>query len=628
MCNKINMTKKQKKYIIQISISAVLLLAAYLITHFLDDKLDWWMQLLIFVPGFVVIAYDVVIGAAKQIGHGQFLDEKFLMTIASIGAFCVQEYPEAVGVMIFYKLGELLENIAVGKSRKSIENLIKICPNEATVIRNGEELVVNPSEVSIGEYILIKPGEKVPVDCIIEEGTTTVDTVALTGESMPQDKFVGDTLLSGSVNLNGVVKCKTTTSYESSTAYKIIELIQNASDRKAKSENFISRFAKYYTPIVVALALLVAIIPPLCINMSNWDIWQSWIYKALMFLVVSCPCALLISVPLTFFNAIGAGSKRGILIKGSNHIETLSKVNTIYFDKTGTLTQGVFKVVKIESEKNKPEELLEIAAYIESHSNHPIAESIRKEYKSDIDFSRVSEIQEVIGYGIECKIDGKYYVAGNYKLMDQKGIDYKKSEDVGTIIYVSSEKEYLGYIVISDVVKNNAKETISNLKELGVQNLGMLTGDTVGVAEKIKEELELTVCEAQLLPGDKARIVSESKNKKGKVCFVGDGINDAPVLVEADVGIAMGAMGSDAAIEAADVVLMDDNINKIKDSIHLSKKTMKIVYENIIFSIGVKVIIMILALFNIANMWIAVFGDVGVLILAVLNSLRTMRIKK
>ena len=403
---------------------------------------------------------------------------------------------------------------------------------------------------------------------------------------------------------------------------------QYAGSKKSRSENFITKFAKYYTPIVVALAVLVAIIPPLCINMSSWDTWQSWIYKALMFLVVSCPCALLISVPLTFFNAIGAGSKRGILIKGSNHIEALSKVNTIYFDKTGTLTQGTFKVVKIESVNNKPEELLEIAAYIESHSNHPIAESIRKEYKNELDLNRVTEIQEIIGYGIECKIDGKSYIAGNYKLMDQKDIEYNKSEDIGTIIYVSSDKEYLGYIVIADVIKDNAKETISNLKELGVQNLGMLTGDNQSVAEKIKEELDLTICQAQLLPNDKTKIVSEAKNEKGKVCFVGDGINDAPVLVEADVGIAMGDMGSDAAIEAADIVLMDDNINKIKDSIHLSKKTMKIVYENIIFSIGIKVVIMILALFNIVNMWIAVFGDVGVLVLAVLNSLRTMRIKK
>lgn len=626
------MTRKQKKNLIRIIISLAIFIAGLIVNKVVEDKIPWWGYLIIFVVPYIIVGIDVLISAFKNIIHGQFLDEKFLMMIASIGAFVIQEYIEAVAVMIFYQVGELLQSIAVSKSRKSIKSLIKIRPNEATILKDGEEIVVDPTEVNVGDIIMIKPGERVPVDCYIIEGKTTLDQSALTGESLPVEKDINDTLLSGSININGVVKAKVTNSFADSTVSKVLELIENATEKKAKSEQFITKFAKFYTPIVVFLALVVAIIPPLCLGMSNIDIWKDWIYRSLMFLVVSCPCALVISVPLSFFAGIGSASKNGILVKGSNYIELLSKVDTFVFDKTGTLTKGVFEVTKIHSinEENVPnEELLYLASLVEIHSNHPIAESIVKTCKRKVDSKLATDIEEVAGKGLKAKINEDIIFVGNDKLLKDNSIEIEESLiTIGTKINVAKNNTYLGYILISDVIKEEAKETINYINNNENNQVVMLTGDRNEVASCVAEELNIKEYHSDLLPANKMEIVEDLINNGRKVAFVGDGVNDAPVIARADVGISMGKIGQDIAIEASDVVIMDDNISKIKKAISIAKKTLRIVYENISFSILIKVLVLILSVFKITNMWLAVFADVGVCLIAILNALRAMRISK
>ena len=613
------MSRKQKTVLARIIISAVLCVVAGLL------PIDGVWKLLAFSVPYLVIGYDVLWGAVRNIIHGQVFDEQFLMAIATLGAFAIEDYPEAAAVMLFYQVGELFQSIAVGKSRKSISALMDICPEYAVVLRDGEEVTVPPEEVGIGEVLIIKPGEKIPLDGEITEGSTTVNTAALTGESLPVDKTVGDRVISGTINLSGVIKVKAQSLYEESTVSKILELVENSAEKKARAENFITRFARYYTPCVVIGAVLLAVIPPLFFSQE----WSMWINRALIFLVVSCPCALVVSVPLSFFGGIGGASREGILIKGANYLETLSKVDTVVFDKTGTLTKGTFAVNAIHPQNMTEAQLLDIAAAAESYSTHPVGESIVAAHKGHIDKTRIGEVEEIAGMGLRAVIDGKTFFVGNGALMDKVGAGWHDCHLAGTVIHIAESSEYLGHIVINDEIKPDSKVAVAGLKELGIKNTVMLTGDTERVAKSVGEEVGIDNVCAKLLPAQKVEKVEELLSQGCKTAFVGDGINDAPVLTRADVGIAMGALGSDAAIESADIVLMDDKPSKLPSAIRISRKTMRIVRQNIVFALAVKAIILALGAFGIANMWTAVFGDVGVMVIAILNAMRAMsKVKK
>ncbi len=625
---KYKLTKKQKKMTIRIIIAIALLAVIAVTLRFIE--LPWWAELVLYAIPYVIAGYDVLKTAFVNLIHGQIFDEKFLMMVATIGAFGTGEYPEASFVMLFYQVGELFQSIAVGRSRKSIAKLMDIRPDSATVIRDGEEIEVSPEEVEVGETIIVKPGEKIPLDGVIIEGESSVNQAALTGESAPVDKAFSDNVISGTLNLTGVIKVRTTSTFGQSTVSKILELVENASDKKAKVENFITKFARYYTPAVVIAALLLAVIPPLFLGIGNWEIWKEWLTRACVFLVVSCPCALVVSVPLSFFGGIGGASKDGILIKGAGYMEVLSKIDTVVFDKTGTLTKGVFEVDDVHPNIVSVAELKDIAACCESFSSHPVAQSIVRAHEGHIDKSLIGDVNEIAGKGVKAVVDGKTYYCGNGQLMDMCGAKWHDCHLTGTIIHVAREAdgdvEYLGHIIINDQIKEDSASAIKELKAAGVKRLVMLTGDKKSVAENVAEKLGLTGFFAELLPADKVSKVEELlATENGRLAFVGDGINDAPVLMRADCGIAMGAMGSDAAIESADVVLMDDKPSKIADAMKIARKTMRIVWENIIFALGVKAVILILGAFGIANMWIAVFGDVGVLIIAILNAMRCMK---
>ena len=622
---KFKLTRKQKKMLYRIIAAGILLATAAVITHFTD--LPWWANLLIYVVPYVVSGYDVLKTAAVNLLHGQVFDEKFLMMVATVGAFGAGEYPEASAVMLFYQVGELFQSIAVGRSRKSISNLMDIRPDSATVIRDGEEITVSPDEVEVGELIVIRPGEKIPLDGIVEDGTSSVNTAALTGESAPVDVEYSDNVISGTVNLTGVLKVKTTSTFGESTVSKILELVENSSEKKAKVENFITKFARWYTPCVVIAALLLAVIPPVILGIGSWDVWKTWLVRACVFLVVSCPCALVVSVPLSFFGGIGGAAKEGILIKGANYMETLAEINTVVFDKTGTLTKGIFAVEDIHPNLISKEELLDLAAECESFSSHPVAQSIVRAHGGHIEKERIGEVKEIAGKGIEAVIDGKRYYCGNGGLMDMCGAEWHDCHLTGTIIHIAQDKEYLGHIVINDEMKEDSASAIAALKNIGVKRLVMLTGDKEKVAANVAEKLGLTEYHAELLPADKVTWVEKLLEQGGKLAFTGDGINDAPVLMRADLGIAMGAMGSDAAIESADVVLMDDKPTGIVKAVLIARKTMRIVKENVFFALFVKAVILVLGAVGIANMWLAVFGDVGVLILAILNAVRAMKTK-
>lgn len=613
------MSRKQKKNLIRIVVSLVLFVVAWLL------PLDGIWRLAAFLVPYAVIGYDVLFSAVRNILHGQVFDENFLMAVATVGAFFVAEYPEAVAVMLFYQIGELFQGIAVGKSRKSIAALMDIRPDSANVLRDGQIQTVAPEEVEVGETIVIRPGEKIPLDAVITKGETGVNNAALTGESLPIDKAVGDSIVSGSINLNGVIEAQVTTTFGESTVSKILDLVENSSAKKARAENFITRFAKYYTPCVVIGAVVLAILPPLIMHQS----FSIWIERALTFLVVSCPCALVISVPLSFFGGIGGASKSGILIKGANYLEALSTVDTVVFDKTGTLTKGTFTVSAIHSDTLSKAELLDIAALAESYSSHPIASSIIKAHGGHIDQSRIADIKELSGLGIQAIIDGKTVCAGNAKLMDSVGAKWHACHEPGTTVHIAVDGSYAGHIVISDALKDDAKNAIELLKASGVHKTVMLTGDSQQVGEAVGRALGIDEIHAQLMPDDKVHAVEtllSQKVSKRTLAFVGDGINDAPVLARADIGIAMGALGSDAAIEAADIVLMDDKPSKLAKAIQISKKTMSIVRQNIIFALAVKAIVLILSAVGLTGMWLAVFADVGVMVLAVMNAMRALKV--
>lgn len=615
------MSKGQKIDLVRILLALVLWIVVWLL------PLDGYFKLIAFLVPYLVIGYDVLWSAVRNILHGQVFDENFLMAVASIGAFCVAQYPEAVAVLLFYQVGELCQGLAVGKSRKSIAALMDIRPDFARVLRDGKEETVDPQTVEVGETIIIKPGERVPLDAVVTKGETAVDTSALTGESLPCDKHVGDNVISGSINLNGLIEAKVRTAYAESTVSRVLDLVENSAAKKARAEAFITRFAKYYTPCVVIAAVLLAVLPPLILKQG----FSEWITRALTFLVVSCPCALVISVPLSFFGGIGGASKLGILIKGANDLEALSKVDTVVFDKTGTLTQGRFEVTAVHAQEMSEAELLDIAALAESYSNHPIALSIIKAHGGHLDKSRVSSIEESSGYGVTAVIDGKKVSVGNDKLMHRAGVQWKDCHLPGTTVHIAADGVYMGHIVISDTVKPDAKEAILALKNNGVRKTVMLTGDNKKNGEAVAAELGLDEAKTQLLPDEKVAAVEEllqQKPEKRTLAFVGDGINDAPVLARADVGIAMGALGSDAAIEAADIVLMDDRLTGLSKAMRISRKTMRIVHQNIVFSLLVKLAVLVLGALGIANMWFAVFADVGVMILAILNAMRALYIQK
>ena len=583
-----------------------------------------WINNMVFIASYLIVGLEIVLKAIRNITRGKVFDENFLMAVATIGAFGIGEFPEAVAVMLFYQVGELFQSYAVDKSRKSISSLMDIRPDYANVKRENEVLKVSPEEVKIGELIVVKPGEKVPLDGVIEEGKSMLDTSSLTGESMPQDVSAGDSVLSGCINKSGLLTIKVTKEFGESTVSKILDLVENASSKKSKSENFITKFAKYYTPAVVIIAVLLAIVPPIIIKGA---VFTDWLYRALTFLVVSCPCALVISIPLGFFGGIGGASKKGILVKGSNYLEAIAQTEIVVFDKTGTLTQGKFEVQKIEAVEIEKEELLELAAYAENHSNHPISLSVKDAYKNKIDMQKITQTEEIAGLGVKAVIDGKKVLVGNDKLMVESGIEYKKLADIGTILYVAIDNKFAGYIVIADKIKDDSKKTIEILKENNIKKTVMLTGDKKQVGEHVADILGLDEVYTELLPDGKVKKVEEllkQKSEKGKLVFVGDGINDAPVLALADIGIAMGGLGSDAAIEAADVVIMTDEPSKIGNAIQISKKTMRIVRENIIFSLVVKIAVLILTACGLSTMWEAVFADVGVSIIAILNSLRAL----
>ncbi len=587
-----------------------------------------WIKDALFIISYLIVGFSILKKAIRNIFRGKVFDENFLMSVATLGAFGVGEFPEAVAVMLFYQIGELFQSYAVDKSRKSISSLMDIRPDYANVLRDGKEEKVDPDEVKIGEIIVVKPGEKIPLDGTIIEGKTMLDTKALTGESVPVEAKENDEVLSGSINESGKILVKVSKEYGESTVSKILDLVENASSKKSKSENFITKFAKYYTPTVVIIAVILAIVPPFIFKGTSFT---EWIYRALSFLVVSCPCALVISIPLSFFGGIGGASKMGILIKGSNYLEVLASTEIAVFDKTGTLTKGVFEVQKIETNNISKDELLEIAAYAENYSNHPIAKSIKNVYKKEIDTNRIKDIKEISGHGISVTIDDKNVLIGNEKLMEENKIQYTKSEDVGTILYIAINNEYKGLIIISDEIKEDAFGLMKNLRNLGVKKTVMLTGDKKTVGEDVGEKLGLDEVYTELLPDGKVEKVESlmrEKTEKGKLVFVGDGINDSPVLAMSDIGIAMGALGSDAAIEAADVVIMTDEPSKIADSIGLSRKTMKIVKENIVFAIFIKVLVLVLTAIGLSTMWEAVFADVGVSIIAIVNALRMLKMKK
>ena len=608
-----------KKEVIKVVIALILFLISLIIPFE-----NAWINIGIYIISYLIVGLDVLIEAIKNIFKGEVFDENFLMTIATIGAFAIGEYPEAVAVMLFYQIGEMFQSYAVDKSRKSIASLMDIRPDFANIKKNGSIEKVSPDKISIGDIILVKPGEKVPLDGIIVDGNSMLDTSALTGESVPKEVKVGDKVLSGSINQNGLIEIKVTKSFGESTVSKILDLVENASSKKSKSENFISKFAKYYTPIVVVIAVLLAIIPPIIFKETEFI---QWLYRALTFLVVSCPCALVISIPLGFFGGIGGASKLGVLVKGSNYLEALSKTEVVVFDKTGTLTEGVFEVKKVNSVDITKEDLIKYAAYAESFSNHPIANSLKKAYGKDIDNKKISETHELSGLGVNAVVDGNAVFVGNEKLMQEKNIEYIKCNEIGTILYVAINNQFKGTIIISDKIKADAKKAIEKLKKNNVKKIVMLTGDKKAVGESVAKELGLDEVYTELLPNNKVEKVEElmkSKSEKGKLAFVGDGINDAPVLAISDIGIAMGGLGSDAAIEAADVVLMTDEPSKVVDAIKISKKTLKIVKQNIIFAIVVKILVLILSAIGLSNMWQAVFADVGVSVLAILNALRVL----
>ncbi|MCD7745832.1 MAG: cadmium-translocating P-type ATPase [Lachnospiraceae bacterium] len=621
------MNKKQRKMLIRILIAAALMILLSLL------PIDGYLRFGLFMIPYLVIGYDILKKAWKGIRNRQVFDENFLMAVATLGAILLGDYSEGVAVMLFYQIGELFQSYAVGRSRRNISDLMDIRPDYANVETGGKLEKVDPDEVEIGSVIIVQPGEKVPIDGIIIEGKTALNTSALTGESLPRDASEGDEIISGCINMTGLIRVRTTKEFGESTVSKILELVENSSSRKSKSENFISKFARYYTPAVCYGALALAILPPL-VRMGFMGLspeWGDWIYRALTFLVISCPCALVISIPLSFFAGIGGASNAGVLVKGSNYLETLSQVKCVVFDKTGTMTQGVFEVSGVHHSSIDEAQLLEYAALAESASSHPISKSLQRAYGKSIDRTRVTDIEEISGNGVTATVDGKPVAAGNAKLMNRLGISYKECHHVGTVVHIAIDGAYAGHILISDLVKPTAKESIQSLKKAGVTKTVMLTGDSRPVAEQVASELGFDEVYSELLPADKVAKVEEllaEKSDKQKLAFVGDGINDAPVLSRADIGIAMGAMGSDAAIEAADVVLMDDDPLKVAKAIRISRKCLRIVYQNIYFAIGVKAICLVLGALGIANMWMAIFADVGVMILAVLNAIRALFVKK
>lgn len=622
------MTKKQKKVLVRIIISAVLVIGLQFI-----PVNDPYIRLTLFMIPYLIIGYDILKKAILGIVHGEVFDENFLMAVATVGAIALGEYLEGTAVMLFYQIGELFQSYAVGKSRKNITALMDIRPDYANVEKDGELIQVDPDEVGVGTVIIVQPGEKIPIDGVIVEGASSLNTSALTGESLPREAAEGDEVISGCVNMSGVLRVRTTKEFGESTVSKILDLVENSSMKKSRSENFITRFARYYTPAVCIGALALALLPPV-INLliGNPANWSQWLIRALTTLVISCPCALVISIPLSFFGGIGGASAKGILVKGSNYLEALSQTAYVVCDKTGTLTKGVFEVSELESAEGiSREELLEIAAYAENYSNHPISKSLKEAYGKPIDSSRVSDVQEVSGHGVTALVDGRKVAAGNVKLMKQMQITYRTPEKTGTEVHVAVDGTYAGYILISDVVKPNAKSAVAGLKAAGVKQVVMLTGDAKNVAESVAQELGVDVVKSELLPADKVTEVEkllEQKGKKEKLAFVGDGINDAPVLSRVDLGIAMGALGADAAIEAADIVLMDDNPEKIATAIGISRKTLRIVHQNIVFALAVKFICLALGAVGTLNMWWAIFADVGVMIIAVLNATRALRYKK
>ena len=619
------MNKKQKKMLIRIIIAAVLIVVFSLLPA------EGYLRFVLFMIPYLVIGYDILKKAFKGILNKQVFDENFLMAVATVGAILLGDYSEGVAVMLFYQIGELFQSYAVGKSRRNISELMDIRPDYANIEKDGTLEQVDPDEVEIGTIIVVQPGEKVPIDGVIIEGTSTLNTSALTGESLPRDAKAGDEVISGCINMTGLLKIRTTKEFGESTVSKILELVENSSSRKSKSENFISKFAKYYTPAVCYGALALAFIPPIVLLiMEKPAMWGDWIYRALTFLVISCPCALVISIPLSFFAGIGGASNQGILVKGSNYLETLAQTKYVVFDKTGTMTQGVFEVSGIHHNEMPDEKLLEYAALAECSSSHPISKSLQKAYGKPIDRNRVTDIEEISGNGVIAKVDGISVAAGNTKLMNRLGIAYQDCHHVGTVVHMAIDGKYAGHILISDIIKPHAKEAIAELKKAGISKTVMLTGDSKRVADQVAEELGIQEVYSELLPADKVSRVEEllnQKSEKDKLAFVGDGINDAPVLSRADIGIAMGALGSDAAIEAADIVLMDDDPLKISKAIKIARKCIRIVYENIYFAIGIKVLCLILGALGIANMWMAIFADVGVMIIAVLNAIRTLFVK-
>ena len=619
------MNKKQKKMLIRIIIAAVLIVVFSLLPA------EGYLRFVLFMIPYLVIGYDILKKAFKGILNKQVFDENFLMAVATVGAILLGDYSEGVAVMLFYQIGELFQSYAVGKSRRNISELMDIRPDYANIEKDGALEQVDPDEVEIGTIIVVQPGEKVPIDGVITEGTSTLNTSALTGESLPRDAKAGDEVISGCINMTGLLKIRTTKEFGESTVSKILELVENSSSRKSRSENFISKFAKYYTPAVCYGALALAFIPPIVLLiMGKSAMWGDWIYRALTFLVISCPCALVISIPLSFFAGIGGASNQGILVKGSNYLETLAQTKYVVFDKTGTMTQGVFEVSGIHHNEMPDEKLLEYAALAECSSSHPISKSLQKAYGKPIDRNRVTDIEEISGNGVIAKVDGISVAAGNTKLMDRLGIAYQDCHHVGTVVHMAIDGKYAGHILISDIIKPHAKEAIAELKKAGISKTVMLTGDSKRVADQVAGELGIQEVYSELLPADKVSRVEEllnQKSEKDKLAFVGDGINDAPVLSRADIGIAMGALGSDAAIEAADIVLMDDDPLKISKAIKIARKCIRIVYENIYFAIGIKILCLILGALGIANMWVAIFADVGVMILAVLNAIRTLFVK-
>ena len=622
-----NMTKKQKKMLYRIIVTFLLFAVLMVCEH--TGGMDGWNKIVLFViylVPYLVIGYDIVYKAARNISHGQVFDENFLMMIATFGAFGVGEYSEAVAVMLFYQVGELFQGYAVGKSRQSISDMMDICPEYANIEEDGVLKQVDPDDVEVGSIIVVKPGERIPLDGIVVEGESLIDTAALTGESVPRSAKAGDEIISGCVNGSGTLKVKTTKEFDDSTVAKILELVENASSKKAKVENFITRFAKYYTPVVTIGAVILAILPPLILGGG----WAEWIQRACIFLVISCPCALVISVPLGFFGGIGAASKIGVLVKGSNYLEAVAEMTTIVFDKTGTLTKGEFKVTDVITENGSKEELIELAALGEGYSNHPIANSIREAYGKELDLNRVTNTEEIAGHGIKAVIDGKTVLLGNEKLMKSESIFYTSCKSMGTVVYVACNGVFEGAVVISDTIKDGAKEAIHDMKQVGVRHTVMLTGDRKEAAETVAQTLGIDEVHAELLPGGKVEQVEallKAEKQKERLAFVGDGINDAPVLTRADIGIAMGSMGSDAAIEAADIVLMDDDVTKIASVVRIARKTLRIVKQNIVFALAIKALVLILGALGMANMWEAVFADVGVSVIAILNSMRTLNEK-